>query len=63
MEKYQNIENYPKKLRPIIKILLSYERDLSDGYHFYTYDSSDDNESIETLADIAEEILTILKRS
>ena len=57
MEKYQNIENYSDHVKPIVKILLSYEDCLSDGYYFYTCDSRDDNESIETLTDIAEEIL------
>ena len=55
-EDYQNIDNYPKRVRAIIQILLHWEDNLSDGYCYY---SGGGNESIETLTNIADEIFDL----
>lgn len=45
------------KINKIVKILKDYEGQLSDGYHFYSYDDSD-----ETLEEIAKEILKVIEQ-
>ena len=49
-------DSYPEEIRPIIRILLTHEEALSDGYGYYC-------EVHETLERIARKILTAVKES